>query len=537
MKLAIKTLILMLGLCPVALSAISTEEYFQILRDRRSINCIAVKSAVAAFDSTQPWPEQSSNGDQALYADFRGNFGKALDHSMDGFINTSAYRSLLLALQSGTQANFNAIQLGGSRRLVNPQASIAYSLSGCDSWRNFIPPAPKFSSAETAAEMVEVYWTVLCRDVPFNDFDSDATVASAVADLNTLSDFTGPKAGGVVTTGTFLRGSTPGDLIGPYISQFLYQDIPYGTAIITPEQTVPDSGTVNDFNSTFNDWFTVINGGSTGNTTSYDATPSFIRTPRDLAEFVHVDFPGQEGINAVLLLTSYGDEALDPANPYRNNSTQEGFVQFGIAHVLSLVQRASEEALKSAWYHKWQVNRRCRPEEFAFYVQQQVVGGTPLSINNELINSAALGQIFSTYGTYFLPAAYPEGSPAHPSYPAGHATFIGAVVTVLKAFFNENYVFPSPLEPNGTNDALQAFAGPDLTVGNELNKLAANISLGRDHAGVHYRSDGWQGMLLGEKIAIDVLNNDSFLFHEDFAGYTLTTFEGNTITVGGKRSP
>jgi hypothetical protein len=44
--------------------------------------------------------------------------------------------------------------------------------------------------------------------------------------------------------------------------------------------------------------------------------------------------------------------------------------------------------------------------------------------------------------------------------------------------------------------SLVPYAGPALTVGNELNKLASNIALGRDAAGVHYRSDGVQGIRL-----------------------------------------
>ena len=537
MKKYMITLVLILGLCPIGISAMSNDDYFQVKRDQRSVYYHTIKSAISALDLMQPWPLQANNGDQNRYPDLRGNFGKTLNHFNSGYINPPAYNSLLKALQSGDNADFAAIQLGGARKLVNPQASLAYSLSGVDGWKNAISPAPEFASAETAGEMVEVYWTALSRDVAFNDFGTDLTVAAAVTDLNTMSDFQGPKVGGVVTTGTFLRGNTPGDLIGPYISQFLYQDIPYGTATIAPAQRVPTAGTANDFNSTFADWFTTINGGDTGNSTTFDGTARFIRTPRDLAEFVHADFPGQEGINAALLLITYGANALDPANPYVNNPTQEGFVTFNVGQVLDLVRKATQEGLKAAWYHKWQVNRRLRPEEYGFYVQQQVVSGTPLGINNELINSNALTQIFGTFGTYYLPVAYPEGSPAHPAYPAGHATFIGATVTILKAFFNENFVFASPLQPNAGNTALEAYAGPNLTVGNELNKLAANISLGRDHAGVHYRSDGWDGLLLGEQVAIDILNNESFLFNENFTGFTLTKFDGTTITVGQKRKP
>ncbi len=531
------SLLLLVCTLPITCSAVSNNEFFQIQRAQRRIEAHTVKSAVSEFDEQRPLPNQTNNGDEALYANLRGSFGKALNHFPSGFIMQPAFNSLVRALQSGVFADFNAIQLGtGVVKLVSPQSSLAFSLAANDGWINAIPPAPTFASAQTAGEMVEVYWTVLCRDIPFNEFPANATVAQAITDLNTLSDFRGPKVAGMVTPGTFLRGDTPGDLIGPYISQFLYQTIPYGTTTILPEQTVPVAGTVNDFNTTFADWFTVINGGLTGNTTTLDATPNFIRTPRDLAGYVHADTPGQEGINAILLLNSYGPDALDPANPYLNNPTQDGFVTFGIAQVLDLMREAVHEALKAAWYQKWQVNRRVRPEEYGFYVQQQLVNGTQLGINPQLLNSDALTNIFGTFGSYFLPVAYPEGCPSHPSYPAGHAAFIGATATILKAFFNENFEFPFPLQPDATNTALEAFPGV-LTVGNELNKLAANIALGRDHAGVHYRSDGACGILLGEQVAIDVLNNESFLFNENFSGFTLTKFDGTTIRVGRKREP
>ena len=106
----------------------------------------------------------------------------------------------------------------------------------------------------------------------------------------------------------------------------------------------------------------------------------------------------------------------------------------------------------------------------------------------------------------------------------------------LTAFFNEDYVITSPIEPDAANNTLIAYTGDDLTVGGELNKLASNVALGRDHAGVHYRSDGWQGMLLGEKVAIDILNNQGFLINENFGGFSLTTFEGNKIVVGAKQT-
>jgi hypothetical protein len=40
--------------------------------------------------------------------------------------------------------------------------------------------------------------------------------------------------------------------------------------------------------------------------------------------------------------------------------------------------------------------------------------------------------------------------------------------------------------------------GEPLTVGNELDKLAFNLAFGRDTAGVHFRRDELEGILLGE---------------------------------------
>lgn len=52
--------------------------------------------------------------------------------------------------------------------------------------------------------------------------------------------------------------------------------------------------------------------------------------------------------------------------------------------------------------------------------------------------TTAPDQVAQKYGTYFLPMAFPEGSPTHPSYGSGHATVAGACTTILKAFFDES---------------------------------------------------------------------------------------------------
>ncbi len=82
--------------------------------------------------------------------------------------------------------------------------------------------------------------------------------------------------------------------------------------------------------------------------------------------------------------------------------------------------------------------------------------------------------------------------------------------------------------------SLVAYTGADagqMTVGSELNKLAGNIALFRNAAGVHWRSDYTESLLLGEAIAIRLLQEMSLGFNEDDAYFQLTRFDGDTIRI------
>jgi hypothetical protein len=198
---------------------------------------------------------------------------------------------------------------------------------------------------------------------------------------------------------------------------------------------------------------------------------------------------------------------------------------------LDFVVRATNPASRANFHQKWMVHRRIRPEAFAGRIHNHVTGAASYHIHPDILNSAALKAVFSAHGTYLLPMAYPAGSPVHPSYPAAHATTAGAGITMLKALFNESFVIPNPVVASDDGTSLLPYTGPALTVGNELNKLASNIALGRDAAGVHYRSDGVQGILLGEAIALSILRETATLYHETFPGFTLTRFDGRTETI------
>jgi len=102
---------------------------------------------------------------------------------------------------------------------------------------------------------------------------------------------------------------------------------------------------------------------------------------------------------------------------------------------------------------------------------------------------------------------------------------------MLKALFNESFVIPNPVTASDDGLSLVPYTGPALTVGGELNKLASNISLGRDAAGVHYRSDGVEGIKLGEAVALSILRDTATLYHEQFPGFSLTRYDGTSVTI------
>jgi hypothetical protein len=68
-------------------------------------------------------------------------------------------------------------------------------------------------------------------------------------------------------------------------------------------------------------------------------------------------------------------------------------------------------------------------------------------------------------------------------------------------------------------------------VGGELNKLASNVAIGRNIAGVHWRSDATESLRLGETIAIAYLRDLREGVHEPFRGFNLTRFDGTRIVI------
>jgi membrane-associated phospholipid phosphatase len=481
----------------------------------------------ARRERDRPPADHPTNGDEARYASKFANYSKGLPHNALGEVQLPAWQSMIHALETGDPEDFERIQISGSARLVNPQAGLAFDMQGPDSHALSMRAAPRFDSAEQAGEIAENYWMALARDISFVDYANNPLIDEAARDLSRFSDLRAPKAAGSVTPSLLFRGMTQGDAIGPYISQFFWKETPFGAETIDRRMRTPAAFT--DYMTTYSEWLAIQNG-APGRPASFDPTPRYIRNGRDLGEWVHIDVLFQAYFEAMLVLFKIGTP-YDRNNPYTVSRSQIGFGTLGDPFIASVLCAVATRALKAVWFQKWYVHRRLRPEVFAGRVHNHVTRNATYPIHREILNSSVLDQLFRRNGTYLLPMAFPEGSPFHPSFGAGHATVAGACVTILKAFFDESFVIPNPVEADSDGLRLRPYNGPPLTVGGELDKLASNVAIGRNMAGVHWRSDATESLKLGEEIAIRFLQEERGCLNEDFDGFSLTRFDGRSVIV------
>ena len=357
--------------------------------------------------------------------------------------------------------------------------------------------------------------------------------------------------------------------------------------------------------------------------------------------------PGNERFYGKLVAKNENPPKLsDPADRYdsglptgAHHPTRGSFATFGAAHVLSLVTEVASRAIRCVRRQKFQVHLRGRPEalggvltlaanrqegrlgtsgDLAVKMAEELgdimlAGESLLKIvdkhnkaQNEALSqnqdpagrgydgfahkirpstSTAFGASLAKGKNYLLPMAFPEGSPMHASYGAGHATVAGACVTVLKAIFemfedprmgenfSETVSMRNPLHKDyaklpgaaeiglkgeywkelkldslgmgtvyvGNGHELKGDTGfkpKDLSIQGELNKLAANISIGRNMAGVHYYTDYYDSLRLGERIAVGILQEQMLTYSEPVT-MRLNGFDGERIVIAttGEATP
>ena len=605
----------------------------------RKQQSLDIRRNAAELAASRPHPDHRSNGDEGRFrfehiadpADPRrgnapsyvANFTKCLSHDQDGFLlDPSDYDAWLRAIDSGDPRDFRGLRIGpgpfqanGDFQYVNPLdpnspplhnwahiyanpppvracesqgAGLTFDLEGPDAQAVTMPPCPSLDSQELIAEMGEVYWMALCRDVPFENWATDPTIDDArnslkrlwwfrrdrTLQLNGVTDQL-PEAlarrrilsdDGVqpVTLEQLFRGVAPGEQLGPYLSQFLLIGntgiagaqaindgiIAYGA--IRADQRVRVATPNHDYMQDWNAWLDVQNGANVGGSETYDPGYRFMATPRDLATYVHHDALYEAYLNACLILMGLG-APFDRGLPFQlpdYKDKQQGFAQFGGPHILTLVTEVATRALKAVRYQKFNVHRRLRPEAVGGWMYQRRNGNATIvnrlsalaNMDAAYAGSSGIGvrldAINGAAENWLLPMAFPEGSPAHPSYGAGHATVAGACGTILKAWFDHGWELTDNgtrivYEPSADGSMLNDVSGiyaDTLTVEGELNKIAANIATGRDWAGVHYYTDYSESFQMGERIAVGLLQEQKLTYGENFY-LTVPLFDGTTMRI------
>ncbi len=501
-----------------------------------------------------------------------GSFHKTLPHNKYGEVIREAFDKLVAATE-GT-ALFADVPKGQTpsgektAQLVNPQAGLAKDPLTNDPSAYEMPAAPKFQSTTTAAEMTELYWMALLRDVSFSDFANHDGIRSAADEISkkfvqaveedkdagfkTGIDVPG-KAGTLdkITEKNVFRLGLPGEEIGPLVSQFFIRNVNFGTQSIDQRERPHKMG--RDYLTRFGSWLHAQETGNgddglsyqksnEGSEDNFEPEVRYIATMRDLARFVNKDALHQAYFNAALLLLSGGAE-WTPGNPYsldgRLEGREAGFGTLGGPHILALVSEVATRALKIVWYQKWQVHLRLRPEAYGGLVHVQNIGVASddkrtYGLPDWLVDTEAAKQVRAMNEqigeeTLLLPMAFTAGSPVHPAYGAGHATVAGICITVLKAYFKTfdrinnvpilldtlmerptPYLPATPFKTYITgvgigSDSRKEMPIECLTIEGELNKLAMNVSMGRSMGGVHWRTDNTRSLILGEAIAARVL--------------------------------
>jgi hypothetical protein len=408
---------------------------------------------------------------------------------------------------------------GGDRLFIGVPSVHTVGLYGMDPWRSKMPPAPDPQGDRNAAEMLDVYAMEQLRDVPFVEWPNEpggtgtggipqATLDAIEADIDDVEREFGDWW--YDADRLFVEADTDGRDWGPYLSQFLVQDLQLWA--LNAEQTYlryPET----DHNAARTEWLDTIEGMGPYAAETNPKKPDredqgYIATPRHLATVVNAEPPFQEYLIAAIQLLD-GDFADNLPFTSREDARVFAYNETGPVGLLDMLTRAARQALLAAFYHKWRVHFRCRPETYSGRVHEQRDGTHGFGISTLLTNADILDE--RGPDTDYLTSAYVEGSPVHPAYPSGHSVIAGACGTVLKTWFPDMDTLPfdDTYVPKPDGQGREKVGMPDGHTGlyQEIDKLMSNIGLARMYAGVHYYSDHYRGVKLGEQVAVGMMTD------------------------------
>ena len=358
--------------------------------DIRGKAAFALRYGTAAAQARAARVSQTPNGDEEKYADKSATYSKGLKQKSYGIVDPDAFRAFRGALGTSDGTTVGSmdfedanIVLGGYSQqhksppfytqLNGPAASFALPLVGADAQNFAAPPAFEIDSLDYALELIELYWASLLRDVPFSEYRINATANAAADGLTKLrtklnGHYSGPvDASGSVTTHLLFRGGPrqinnktyfAGEELGPYISQLCIQPTQFGAQPIDQKTLIYVAGL--DYLIDLQSWFDAQNGRVSG-VNVVESTRRYMRNGRALATSMHNAEIAQAYFVAALVLRSLGMRA-NPTNPYAAYKNQKPFGTFGGPDIAATLGAVAKAALNAAWYQKWIVHLRPRPE-------------------------------------------------------------------------------------------------------------------------------------------------------------------------------
>ncbi len=253
----------------------------------------------------------------------------------------------------------------------------------------------------------------LCRDVNFTQYGNEPLTQAAIAGLNTLPQFHGPRP---VTRKICFAASPPVTCWGLPIA-FILKPFLFGALPVTQLMTTYVPGV--DYMTDQASWLAVQNGQGPFAQNQNDPNLQYMRNGRGLAAYVHVDVLFEAYFNACLVIDV--GAPLDPNNPYVGSGNGQRLRDIWSAPLedlggRSLAAGAESRLVSEAVF----ADRHLRPQAFGGLVHMTITGQQVILMQSDAMHCEALSRVFAQHGTYFMPHAFPEGCPHTSLYGQGH---------------------------------------------------------------------------------------------------------------------
>ena len=231
---------------------------------------------------------------------------------------------------------------------------------------------------------------------------------------------------------------------------------------------------------------------------------------------------------ALIIMRMGGDAVLSRTNPYRCATGQFGDITLGSKNVLSLLAR------RRCWRKKRPTitsgrciaapGRKSLPRvSTCTLTGANLTTCTPPSLNARAHPDQAR--------TWFLaPAPSLSGGLPYSSVIPGRAcSQCGRLCHYPESVFRRAFCDSCARQAAADGTQLDPWRGESLILGGEIDKLAVNIALARNAAGVHFRSDSIRGLELGQDVALGA--DTTLTYSEKFDGFALRRFDGAPVRI------